>query len=166
MMGSVDVAQRSDFASAGSSLKVALLTRSDCLGLTAQHQAVSFAPRVRRALRVARSGQAGGGACKRKRPKSLPGSTGMLGGCLTLSIMSSAPQLRTSAAQRKARSATERQMRTKSRADVARSWAGPAEADVPAGTAGLSGGAERTECKSGADPKGAWRRSVQAGTGG
>jgi len=51
-------------------------------------------------LRVARSGQAGGGACRRKRPKSLPGSTGMLGGCLTLSIMSSAPQLRPSAVQR------------------------------------------------------------------
>ncbi len=61
----------------------------------------------RRALQVARSEQAGGGACRRKRPKSLPGSTGMLGGCLTLSIMSSAPQLRPSAAQRKGRSATD-----------------------------------------------------------
>ena len=76
--------------------------RADCSGLTAQRHAVPFAPRVRRALRVARSGQAGGGACRRKRPKSLPGSTGMLGGCLTLSIMSSAPQLRASAAQRSA----------------------------------------------------------------
>ncbi len=42
----------------------------------------------------------------------------------------------------------------KSRADVARSWAGPAKAEVPVGTAGRSGGAERTKCKSGADPKG------------
>ncbi len=140
--------------------------RADCSGLTAQRHAVPFAPRVRRALQVARSGQAGGGACRRKRPKSLPGSTGMLGGCLTLSIMSSAPQLRVSAAQRCA-ALPMRQMRMQSRADVARSWAGPAEADVPAGTAGRSGGAEMTECKSGADPKGErggdrWKRERAA----
>ena len=131
------MAQRTDFASAGSSLKVALLTRSDFLGLTAQRYAVSFAPRVRRALRVAHSGQAGGAACSRKRPKSLPGSTGMLGGCLTLSIMSSAPQLRTSAAQRSAALPSGRCGCSRAQMWPGRGL-GPAEADVPAGSAGRS----------------------------
>ena len=95
---------------------------ADCSGLTAHRYTVPFAKDVRRALRVALSGQAGGGACRRKRPKSLPDSTGMLGGCLTLSIMSSAPQLRPSAAQRSA-ALPMRQTRMQSCADVARPWA-------------------------------------------